>query len=136
MKQYILAHDTARQRAVEGVRQAPTGHVVRICEPRKSRDQECMYHAMISDFAEQYDFHGKRLDAETMKRLLIEQFRYETAQEFADMWRDVGSFDMAPSMDGARVVMLGPQSRRFPKKLAMAFIDWLHAKAVECGINL
>ena len=28
---------------------------------------------------------SSRLDAETMKRLLIEQFRHETAQEFADM---------------------------------------------------
>lgn len=114
---------------------APVGYVVQIREPRKSRHQEEKYHAMIGDVAAQFEFHGKRLDEETMKRLLIEQFRHETAMDLSDLWREVGSFDLSPSLDGSRVVMLGPQSRRFPKRLAMAFIEWLFAFGSEHGVR-
>ena len=37
---FIMAHDMARQRAVQAVKDAPEGHMVVISEPTKKRIQE------------------------------------------------------------------------------------------------
>lgn len=132
-KTFILAHDLARRGAMEYVKNAPAGYWVTIKPPLKSREMEEKYHAMIGDIAEQWEFCGRRWDAEDMKRLLIDQFRRDTArdEDLAPLWREMGVVEMAPSIDGSGVVALGIQSRRFPKKLASAFIDWLDAFGAE-----
>ena len=40
-----------------------------------------------------------------------------------------------PRIDGSGVVALGTQSRRFPKKLASAFVEWLYALGAEVGVR-
>lgn len=135
-RRYVLAHQLARQRAVEDVRTAPEGYVVTVSEPRKSRDQEEKYHAMIGDIAAQWRFCDRSWDPEDMKRLCIDQFRRDTAKDddLAPLWAGMGTVDLAPSIDGSGVVALGVQSRRFPKRLAMAFIEWLYALGAEHGV--
>ena len=135
-KTFILVHDIARQRAVQAVREAPDGWVVLVREPRKSRDQEEKYHAMIGDIAKQWRFCERLWDAEDMKRLLIDQFRRDTLKDpdFTELWKSVSAVDMAPAIDGTGVVALGFQSRRFPKKLASAFIEWLYAFGEENAV--
>lgn len=135
-KTFVLAHDVARRGAIEYVRNAPAGWSVVIRPPLKSRDQEEKYHAMIGDIAKQWKFARRYWDADDMKRLCIDQFRRDTIEdsEFAELWRAMGSIDVAPSFDGSGVVMLGVQSRKFPKKLASAFIEWLFALGAEQGV--
>lgn len=108
--------------------------MVKISEPRKTREMEAKYHAMIGDIAAQYEHCGKKWDEEDMKRLLLDQFRRSTAHDpdLAELWKAMGSTDMAPALDGSGVVMLGVQSRRFPKRLASAFIDWLYSFGADC----
>ncbi len=136
-RKFILAHPAARHNAVESVRTAPDGWVVTVKEPGKTRDQEEKYHAMIGDIAKQWDFCNRKWDADSMKRLLIDQFKRDTINdpEFADAWKAMGIVDMAPSIDGSGVVMLGVQSRKFPKKLASGFVEWLYAFGAEQGIR-
>lgn len=110
-----------------------------VCEIKaesKSREQEKRYHAMLGDLAGQWLFCGRRWDAEDMKRLCLDQFRRDTVKDpdLAELWRGMGQVDMAPSIDGAGVVALGVQSRKFPKKLASAFVEWLHAFGAEHGV--
>ncbi len=133
---FRLVHAEARQRAQQAVAQAEEGYVVTIKPPTRSLESNAKFHAMIADIARQYDFCGKRLDPETFKRLAIDQFRADTKDEFAEEWRRVGSFELSPSLDGSRVVMLGPQSRKFPKRLASAFVEWLYAFAANNNIDL
>jgi NinB protein len=135
---FILAHETARGLARQAIDDpAHAGWWVRITPPGKSRGQEERYHAMIGDIAKQWEFCGRLWDAESMKRLLIDQFRRDTIRdpEFADLWAEVGTMEMAPSIDGSGVVALGFQSRRFPKKLASGFIEWLFAFGAENGVE-
>lgn len=103
----------------------------------KSREQERRYHAMIADISHQFEHCGRRWDAEDMKRLLIDQFRRDTKNDPAlrDEWVKVAPLDMAPSLDGSGVVMLGVQSRKFGKKLATAFIEWLYAFGAENDVR-
>ena len=133
---FRLVHAEARRRAVAAVQTAPDGYMVRVSGPRKSREQEEKYHAMVGEIAAQFKFCDRLWDSEDMKRLLLDQFRRDTVKDpdFAELWRDMGVVEMAPSLDGAGVVALGVQSRKFPKKLASAFVEWLHAFGAERGV--
>lgn len=107
---------------------------VRVCDPEKSRDQEEKYHAMIAEIAAQVQVGGRTLEYDTMKRLLVDQFKADTLVDMADDWAKFGKMDMAPSLDGQRVVVLGVQTRRFTVKLGSAFIEWLYAWGSDAGV--
>lgn len=113
---------------------AGTRVAVRVCDPEKSRDQEEKYHAMIAEIAAQVQVAGRTLDDDTMKRLLVDQFKADTLVDMADDWAKFGKMDMAPSLDGQRVVVLGVQTRRFTVKLGSAFIEWLYAWGSDAGV--
>lgn len=106
----------------------------------KSRDQEEKYHAMIGDIAEQWNYHGRKWSSEDMKRLLVDAFRHETLANpdnyvgFDRLWREVGELRLAPAIGRDGFVALGEQTRRFPKRLAEAFISWLEAFGSEQGV--
>lgn len=108
---------------------------IRICEQNKSRDAEEKYHAMIGEISAQVEVGGKLRDAETMKRLLVDQFKADTLVDMADDWAKFGTIEMAPSLDGQRVVVLGTQTRHFTRKLASAFIEWLYAWGSDAGVT-
>lgn len=133
----VLSNRSSREAACLKIYAAPDGWQVRITPPRKSRDQEERYHAMIGDIAKQFKFCERLWDAEDMKRLLIDQFRRDTVkdEDFRELWAQVAKVDLAPSLNGSGTVALGIQSRRFPKKLASAFIEWLFAWGADEGIR-
>jgi hypothetical protein len=108
---------------------------VRICDQSKSRDAEEKYHAMIGEIAAQVPIGGKLRDAETVKRLLVDQFKADTLVDMADDWAKFGTVEMAPSLDGQRVVVLGTQTRHFSRKLASAFIEWMYAWGADAGVT-
>lgn len=68
----ILAHDVARQRAVEAVKAAPEGYSVTIAEPRRNSDQNAKFHAICSDIAKSgMLWAGKPRTADQWKVLLV-----------------------------------------------------------------
>jgi hypothetical protein len=134
-RRFVLVHDTARQNAVEAVRSAPPGYEVLVKEPVKSRDQEAKYHAQIGDIAAQWLYLGVKWTPEQMKRILVNGFKEDTKDDpdLAECWRSMGELQAIPGMRGGLVV-LGDQTRRFPKKLASAFVEWLYALGAEVGV--
>jgi hypothetical protein len=132
MKQmFVLAHATARQRAADMCRTAPDGFVVSIVPPTKSREQEARYHAMFADVAKQIPFMGAMCDLETWKRLLVDAFARIKAAE-GDPVQGVGA--IMPNLDGTGFVQLGVQTRRFSKKHASEFIEYLYAWGAENNV--
>lgn len=103
----------------------------------KSRSQEAHYHAQIGDIARQYEHAGRRWEAEDMKRLLVDAFRHETKDDpdLIEYWKEMGDFRIAPALGRDGFVVLGYQTRKFPKPLAAAFITWLHAFMAENRIT-
>ena len=98
-------------------------------EPSKTREQEERYHAMIGDVARSVRHLNRTFDTETWKRLLVDQFKRDTLKEpecCAEYWRR-NIFSMIPSLDGSAMVVTGEQTRKFPKKVASVFIEWLFA---------
>lgn len=111
--------------------------VVELREPSKTREQEKHYHALIGDIARQVPVMGKRISRESMKRLLVDAFKYETKDdpELKMEWDKLGEYTVLPALNHDGFVVLGEQTRRFSKKLAIAFIEWLFSFGAEHGVR-
>ena len=98
----------------------------------KSRVMEAKYHSMVAEISNHIG--GDLADKEDAKRILISAFRIDTRIDLADEWGKFGEARMGRGLRG-EVVLLGIQSRHFSRKLASAFIEWLHAFGAEHGVR-
>ena len=136
-KTFILAHSTARQRAMMEISRAPDGYMVEIKEPKKKRIQEEKYHAMIGDISKQCLFLGKRRSLNAWKRLLSEAF-VEVMRSEAKAEGKPDPFpsgEMLPSIDGLRIVQVEVLTRDFTVRQAALFIEYLYAYGAEAGVQ-
>ena len=96
-----------------------------IKESGKSRDQEEKYHAMIGEIAKQAQHLGSKWDAESWKRLLVDQFCRDN---------NIKTGAVIPNLSGDGIVQLGMQTRKFTQEQASKFVEWLHAWGAENGV--
>jgi hypothetical protein len=96
-----------------------------IKQSNKSREQEEKYHAMIGEIAKQAQHLGAKWDAESWKRLLVDQFCRDN---------DIKTGVVIPNLSGDGIVQLGFQTRKFTKEQASEFVEWLHAWGAEHGV--
>ena len=92
----------------------------------KSRVQEEKYHAMIGEIAKQTQHLGSKWDAESWKRLLVDQFCRDNG---------IKTGAVIPNLSGDGIVQLGHQTRKFTKEQASEFVEWLHAWGAEHGVT-
>lgn len=91
---FILAHDTARQRAVQAVQNAPQGYCVSVSEPRRNSEQNAKFHALCSDIARSgIEWAGKRRTADQWKVLLVSGHAIATKE----------GAEMVPGLEGEYV---------------------------------
>jgi hypothetical protein len=100
--------------------------ILEIKQVNKSREQEEKYHAMIGEIAKQAQHLGAKWDAESWKRLLIDQFCRDS---------DIKTGVVIPNLSGDGIVQLGFQTRKFTKEQASEFVEWLHAWGAEHGVT-
>jgi hypothetical protein len=93
----------------------------------KSRDQEEKYHAIIGDIAKQAQHMGAKWDADDWKRLLVDQYVKD---------QGLNGSKIIPSLDGAGIVQLGMQTRKFTKEQASEFVAFLICWCDQNGIEL
>ena len=127
MKQtYVLAHPTARQRAVDAVRNAPTGFCVTVAEPTRSLEANAAQWPILQAFADQlkWPVNGsmESLTAEEFKDILTAAFKRETVR-------------VAMGLDGG-MVMLGARTSQMGKREFSEWLDFLHATAAARGVEL
>ncbi len=96
-----------------------------IKDAAKSREQEEKYHAMIGEIAKQAQHLGAKWDAESWKRLLVEQFCKDNGLKTGAV---------IPNLAGDGIVQLGTQTRNFTKDQASEFVEFLLAWGAEHGI--
>lgn len=137
-KIFILAHETARRRCQEAVWDAPDGYRVELAEPKKKRIQEERYHAMMGEIAKQCHYNGRKLDAESWKRLLVEAMVFilreeAKAQDKPDPFPRGGA--VLPSLDGMRIVQVEVLTRDFTVSQASQFIEYLFSYGAEYGVK-
>lgn len=134
---FFMAHDIARQNAIKAVQAAPEGYMVQVSEPAKKRIQEEKYHAMMADIARQCDYNGRKLDAGSWKRLLVEAVVFILREEAKgqgkpDPFPCGGA--VLPSLDGLRIVQVEVLTRDFKVSQASLFIEYLYAFGAERGV--
>lgn len=129
---FRLVHGEARRRAMAAVADAPEGHVVRISEPAKRREQEEKYHAMIGDIARAWTFIGRKWHREDVKRLLVDEFAHAMREAGTPLHHDG---HVVPSIDGKRIVQLGIQTRDFWVSEASQFIEFLYAFGSDIDVE-
>lgn len=113
IKEFVKAMNTA-------------GHtlIATFTEESKTREQEMKYHGMIGDISEQAQHLGSTWDEADWKRLLLDKFARETGRTGGRI---------IPNLDSNGVVEVGILSRKFGKKDANEFIEWLYAWGAENG---
>jgi len=136
----VLSNRQAREFVCREVMAAPDGHEVSIVAPSKTREQEAYYHSIFNEVAKQCQHLNQQFDSEGWKRLLVDQFRTEMLADpqCDDKIREdlAGAVKMVPSLDGRSIVSIGLQTRKFRRRTAAAFLDWLNAWTVEHDVRL
>ena len=125
MKLYRLVHPTARSSALEAVRAAPEGYVVRLGEPTRNLDQNAAMWPLLQAFADQLEWpvNGRmtKLSPDDWKDILTAAFGRE--QRIAEGL-------------GGGYVFLGMRTRELSKERFSEWLDFLKATAVERGVEI
>lgn len=126
MSFFILAHETARRRAMAAVADAPAGFVVRVTEPTRNLAQNAAQWPILEAFSQQltWPVNGQmvRMTPEEWKDVLTAAFKGEKAR-------------LAMGLDGG-VVMLGMRTSEMSKQTFSEWLDFLNATAALRGIEL
>ncbi len=68
---FVLVHATARNLAIEAVRNAPDGYVVEVKPKTRSLEQNALLHALLGECAKTMKYHSKTLSIEQWKVLFV-----------------------------------------------------------------
>lgn len=117
MKQtFILAHSTARQRAVDAVRNAPDGFCVTVAEPSRNLEQNAALWAVLSEVSEHVVWHGRKLSAEDWKHIFTASLK---------------RMDVVPNLEGTGFVALGLSTSKMSKREFSDLLELVNAFAAE-----
>jgi NinB protein len=118
---FVLSHTEARKRAAQAVAEAPDGWVVRIEQPKRNLDQNAALHAKITEIASRMEWCGKKLDAETWKRLLVGAWSRAVNEPVT----------MLPALDGNGVEIIFRRTSALTKRECSDLLEWINAWAAE-----
>jgi NinB protein len=101
----------------------------------KTKRQENVYHSCFSDFAKSALFAGERIDEEAWKRALLYAF-YIATKDDPDYKKDWESRKprLIRSLDGLDLLQIGIESKKFTRRLAIAFITFVHSEGDARGV--
>jgi hypothetical protein len=117
---FILAHQIARQRAVDAVREAPAGFVVTVAEQTRSTDANAALWAMLTEVSQQVEWYGKKLSPEDWKHVFTASLR---------------KLQVVPNLDGTGFVALGLSTSRMSKREFSDLIELIAAFGAERGVE-
>ncbi len=125
-KRFILAHETARRRAMAAVADAPAGYCITVSEPNRSLSQNAAQWPILEAFSRQlkWPVNGAMvtLTPEEFKDVLTAAFQGETVR-------------LAQGLNGG-VVMLGMRTSKMSKRQFGEWLDFLGATAALRGVQI
>lgn len=120
MKQrYIMSHELARQRAIDAVRNAPSGYVIEIREPTRTLDQNALLWPLLTEVSRQVDWYGQKLTEDEWKDVFTAGLRKQKA---------------VPGIDGG-FVMVGSKTSRMNKREFSDLVELIYAFGAEHGVK-
>jgi hypothetical protein len=114
---FRLAHDQARQRALDAVKTAPEGYVVRIGPPTRSLEANAALHAELTDIAATMQWAGKPRTVECWKRLLVSAWLRARGE----------SVEMLPALDGHGIDIVYSPTSQMTSAQVSELIDYIGA---------
>jgi hypothetical protein len=109
----VLANDAIREKAMAWVRKAPPETRVEFKAPKRTLPQNARMWAMLTDVAEQVQWHGLRLAADDWKLIFLDALKAELR--------------LVPNLDGNGFVNLGRSSSDLSKDEMGNLMDLIEA---------
>jgi len=126
MKLFRLVHQEARNGAIEAIRTAPEGFLVRISEPTRSLDQSARFHAICGDIAKAgIQWSGKPRTAAQWKVLLVSGHAVATGEQV----------DIIPGLEG-EFINVRESTALMSKSRGSSLIEYATAFAANQGVKL
>lgn len=120
MKQrFIMAHQIARQRAIQAVTSAPDGYVVTVSEPTRTIAQNDHMWAVLTELSRQVDWYGQRLTKEEWKDVITAALKGQK---------------VVPGISGGFVVT-GTSTSRMSIKEMIDVIDFAYAFGADRSVT-
>lgn len=116
---FIMSHDLARQRAIDAVREAPSGYTVTVGEPARTSDQNARLWASLTEVSRQVEWYGKRLTPEDWKHVFSASLR---------------KLQVVPNLDGTGFVALGLSTSRMSKRELSDLLELVYSFGAERGV--
>ncbi len=114
-KTFVLAHATARHRAVAAVAEAPEGFVITVSEPTRSLAANALLHSLLGEIAERVQWAGKHRSIEVWKRLLTAAWLRARGE----------SIEVLPALDGHGVDLVYAPTSSLSKSEMAELIDFV-----------
>lgn len=116
---FVLAHDTARQRAQEAIKTAPEGYVVQIKEPTRNRGQNALLWSLLGQVSNQVNWHGNKLTSDEWKSVFTASMKQQK---------------VVAGIDGGFVVC-GRSTSKMSKKDFSELCDLIFAFGAQQGVS-
>jgi hypothetical protein len=120
MSVFVLSHQTARDRAVEAVRNAPAGVMVQIKPPTRTLEANAAMWAMLTEISEQVVWHGRKLDQTSWKNVFTAALKKQ---------------DVVPNLDGTGFVVLGQSTSNMSKGEMSELLELIAAFGANNGVT-
>lgn len=120
MKQvFRLAHEIARQRAVQAVQSAPDGYVVEVKEPTRNLEQNALLWSLLNQISKQVVWYGQKLSSEEWKDVLSASLKQQK---------------VVPGLDGGFVVC-GQSTSKMSKAVFSELLELTFAFGAQQGVE-
>lgn len=114
---FVLAHPTARKRAMQALAECPDGYVVKIEEPKRDSAHNAALHALLQQISERRTWCGQRQDVDTWRRLFMAAFmRTQNEQPV-----------LLPAIDGHGLDIVFHSSRKLTNRKMQELISFIEA---------
>lgn len=117
---FILVHETARNLALQHVKNAPEGYCVTISEPTRSLEQNAALWPHLEEISEQVEWYGRKLSPEDWKHVFTASLK---------------KLDVVPNLEGTGFVALGVSTSRMSKRELSDLIELIRAFGAERGVR-
>ncbi len=116
---FRLVHQTARDRAVEAVRNAPDGWIVKVSEPTRSLEQNSLLWPLLDEVSKQVDWYGQKLTKEEWKDVFTASLKKQK---------------VVPGLDGGFVVC-GQSTRVMNKRDFSELCELIFSFGAQRGVK-
>ena len=116
---YRLVNQDVRSRAIEAIKTAPDGYLVRITEPTRSLLQNSALWAALGEVSKQVVWHGRKLTAENWKDILTASLKKQ---------------EVVPGIETGFVI-LGNSTSKMTKREMSELLELIYAFGAQQGVK-